>query len=177
MTALTASAFQPYLVHFEHFLILRALARHDDAQNALGQAHRALSAMMDTLSPEDRRVSRCQIPEHRAILAAWAENQATQIEVILPRIDAPLGRPLSEDEQITVLWTIKIPDDRSIPSKSKRRRQQIRRLLHEAQAQGTVPAYRHLAEALGVSERTILRDMAVLKEDGVALPPTRGEMG
>jgi hypothetical protein len=130
--------------------------------------------MLETLSPEHRAISRTQIPEHAAILAAWAAQQATQRTVTLPRAGAALGRPLREDEQIRITWTVETPGDRAIASKSKRRRRQIVRLLREAQTQGAVPAYRHLAEVLGVSERTILRDMAALEGEVQDLPPTRG---
>ncbi|MCC9075539.1 HTH domain-containing protein [Litorilinea aerophila] len=37
-----------------------------------------------------------------------------------------------------------------------------------------LPAYHHLAEALGVSKRTIKRDMAALRAQEPDLPPPRG---
>ncbi len=175
VAALTPGLFQAYLVHFEHYQVLQASGRPAEAGAALAEAVRALTEMLDTLSPKDQQASRNQIPEHRAILAAWAENQAIQTQTTLPRADAPLGRPLSADEQIAVTWTVETPQDRAIRSKGKRRRQQIVRLLHEAQSQNALPAYHHLAEALGVSQRTILRDMAALNQAGIDLPPTRGE--
>ncbi len=173
--ALTPGVFQSYLVHFEHYQVLQARGRPAEAGAALAEAVRVLTEMLDTLSPSHQQTSRSQIPEHRAILAAWAENQAIETQATLPRADAPLGRPLNEDEQITITWTLETPQDRAIRSKSKRRRQQIVRLLHEAQRQNALPAYHHLAEALGVSQRTILRDMAALNQEGFDLPPTRGE--
>ncbi len=172
--ALTDGVPQSYLVHFEHFCILQAQGQMTDALAALTKAHRSLTQMLETLGQEHQAISRTQIPAHVAILAAWAAQQATHSTVTLPRAGAALGRPLRKDEQISITWTVETPDDRAIASKSKRRRHQIVRLLHEAQMQGAVPAYRHLAEALGVSERTVLRDMAALEGEVQDLPPTRG---
>ncbi|MEZ4639227.1 MAG: AAA family ATPase [Caldilineaceae bacterium] len=173
--ALTPGVAQPYLVHFEHHNVLQAMGRTGEAQAALVTAHGALVRMLETLSTEDQAISCTGIPEHAAILAAWAATQATKITLLLPRAGAPTGRPLRQDEQITVAWTVETPDDRAIASKTRRRRGQIVRLLYEAREQGAVPAYRHLAEALGVSERTIIRDMVVLGEEIADLPRTRGD--
>ena len=88
-----------------------------------------------------------------------------------------LGRPLREDEFVAVSWTVASPEDEAIAGKVARRRQRIVRLLREAQAQGAVPAHGHLAEALGVSRRTIERDMAAMHcQEDLTIPPTRGEM-
>lgn len=57
-----------------------------------------------------------------------------------------------------------------------RRRHRLLRLLAEAQSQGAAPIYRHLAKALGVSERTVERDMAALRQKHPRLPPTRRKM-
>jgi DNA-binding SARP family transcriptional activator/Flp pilus assembly protein TadD len=114
---------------------------------------------------------------HRQIMAAYREHQlARQIEVRLPRADAPLGRPLRDDEQVTVTWTVVAAEDEAVADKAARRRQRLLRLLCEAQAQGAVPAHQHLAQALAVSQRTIERDLALLRDQQELLPPTRGEM-
>jgi DNA-binding SARP family transcriptional activator len=106
-----------------------------------------------------------------------AEREARRvISVRLPRSDAPLGRPLSESEHMTVSWTVDDPADRAIQSKAARRRQRLLRLLAEAQAQGAAPTHDHLAQALGVSRRTIERDVVALRRQGHLLPPTRGKM-
>ena len=91
-------------------------------------------------------------------------------------MDAPIGRALADDELVDVTWTLETAADRHIANKTQRRRRQLLRLLTEAQAQGAVPAYPHLAEALAVSERTIMRDMAALRQAHPDLPPTRGDL-
>ena len=50
------------------------------------------------------------------------------------------------------------------------------RLLEEAQAQGAAPNCDQLAQALGVSRRTIERDLAALRKQQVKLPLTCGKM-
>jgi tetratricopeptide (TPR) repeat protein len=109
-----------------------------------------------------------------------------QITTRLPRADAPLGRPLREDEYVTVTWTVDAPEDATArgearseqarPERSRagrkvaRRRRRILRLLAEAQAQGAAPRDQDLAAALGVSLRTLRRDMAALRAEGHELP-------
>jgi len=162
------------VIHFCHYQALAYRGDHGAALTALERAHLALQRIVSALAPADQARSRREIPEHRAILAAWETHCPIQQRVRLPRIDAPLGRPLTADEEVEVIWTIESAADRHLPSKTERRHQQIVRLLREAREQGARPAYHHLADALQVSERTIKRDMAALTQAGVELPPTRG---
>jgi hypothetical protein len=94
------------------------------------------------------------------------------ISVSLARKDVPLGRTLREDEFVTVQWTLNSPEDESISDKSIRRHHRLKRLLQEAERQSSAPTDEDLAGALGVSRRTILRDMQVLKQE-IPRPPTR----
>ncbi|MCA9488465.1 MAG: tetratricopeptide repeat protein, partial [Myxococcales bacterium] len=90
-----------------------------------------------------------------------------QVPARLPRADAPLGRALTEDEQVDVIWTPSLPSD---PATGEGRRERLLRLLDEATAQGAAPTSFDLAEALGVSRRTVLRDVADLREQGREIP-------
>lgn len=93
-------------------------------------------------------------------------RRAGQIMVRLPRADAPLGRPLGDDEFVLVTWTVTAAEDARVPGKTARRRQRILRLLAEAQAQGATPRDEDLAAALAVSLPTLRRDMAALRAAG-----------
>ncbi len=110
--------------------------------------------------------------------AAAAAGESPQHKLVrLPRADAPTGRPLRDDEYVTVRWTLDAPGDHQIQGKVARRRYCLLRLLEQARAQGAIPSYGHLAEALGVSRRTIERDMAHLRQQKhLDVPPTRGTM-
>ncbi|RLC99162.1 MAG: hypothetical protein DRI77_03425 [Chloroflexi bacterium] len=89
-----------------------------------------------------------------------------QIQVRLPAASAPTGRPLREDEFVEVVWTIAAPEDDEIAGKAARRRHCILRLLREAAARSAAPPVAALADALGVSARTIKRDLAALRTAG-----------
>lgn len=96
-----------------------------------------------------------------------------RVTVTLARHDAPLGRPLAKDEKVTLRWTLEAPEDAVISDKIQRRHHVLRRLLDEAAAAGAAPTDDDLAAALGVSRHTILRDMAVLAQEGHLLPTRR----
>ncbi len=109
------------------------------------------------------------VPLNRAILAELARTEpatrSTSTVVRLARADAPLGRTLREEEHVEVVWTIADPSDASVAAGGSRRRHRLRRLLAEAAGGGAAPTDDDLAEALGVSRRTIVRDMAVIGPD------------
>jgi predicted DNA-binding transcriptional regulator YafY len=71
-----------------------------------------------------------------------------------------------------VRWSVSAPEDEVIPGKDQRRRHRLVRLLNEAEQQGAAPTDDDLAAALGVSRRTILRDMRALAVD-MPIPATR----
>jgi DNA-binding SARP family transcriptional activator len=94
------------------------------------------------------------------------------LELRLARVDAPLGREPAAAERVTVRWTM---DDGAADAsvlhqsgKAALRRHRLRRLLDEAAAQGAAPTDDELAAALGVSRRTVLRDIAQLAQAGHA---------
>lgn len=93
--------------------------------------------------------------------------------VTLARADAPLGRPLTPDEKVTLCWTVEAPEDASVAGKVARRRYVLCRLLAEAEAVGAAPTDAELAAALGVCRHTILRDVAALGREGARFPTRR----
>jgi predicted DNA-binding transcriptional regulator YafY len=72
-------------------------------------------------------------------------------------------------EYRTVRWTVTQPGDLLIAEGAARRSHILLRLAREAEAQGGAPTDADLAAALGVSRRTILRDIAQLAETGIPL--------
>jgi hypothetical protein len=123
------------------------------------------------LAPPDRVRFLAQLPLNQQIQAALAEWQQ-QVTVQLVQADVPLGRKLTPDDYVTVTWTISALEDEAITDKTVRRQAVVARMLRDAAAQSAAPTDADLAQALGVSRRTILRDMKVLAEQD-QLPPTR----
>jgi DNA-binding SARP family transcriptional activator len=101
-----------------------------------------------------------------------------QRRVLLARKGVPRGRPLREDELIEVVWTIDLPEqiEHGAASKASTRQERLRRLCEEAAVQGAEPTVGDLASALGVTARTVDRDIAALRAAGTLLV-TRGSAG
>jgi hypothetical protein len=102
-----------------------------------------------------------------------------QRRVLLARRGIPRGRPLRPEELVEVVWTIDPPDQREVGqaiNKAAARQERLRRLCAEAAAQGAEPTVGDLANALGVTARTVDRDIAALRAAGEVLA-TRGSAG
>ncbi|HNT74231.1 MAG TPA: tetratricopeptide repeat protein [Anaerolineae bacterium] len=167
VTTLTPDVTEPYLIFFWHYQVLKALRLFDRARGALQRAYDLLTQTLADFSPEERARSLAQVHEHRAIVAAWQALQPHQIVVRLPHADAPAaGRPLRDDEQVAVTWTIFTPEDDAITGKIARRQHQLLRLLREAREQSAAPTVQTLSVALDVAPRTIKRDLAALRAQG-----------
>ncbi len=94
------------------------------------------------------------------------------------RKGVPRGRPLRTDELVEVIWTIDPPEqyENGATSKAIARQERLRQLCNEAAAQGAEPTVGDLASALGVTARTVDRDIATLRAAGEVLL-TRGSSG
>ena len=102
-----------------------------------------------------------------------------QIRLVVARLDAPFGPPLEEIGKIEVTLTVKDEfDDAAVKKRDGRkglRRGQILRVTAEALEQNGVLTQEDLARALGVTARTIRRDVQVLQKEG-HLVHTRGQL-
>jgi tetratricopeptide (TPR) repeat protein len=171
---------EPLRVYLTCFHVLDA-GQDPRAQQVLIAAHNLLQKRAGSIKDQD--LQRCYLENvriNREIIAAYRELQArqrgVQITLSLPRVDAPTGRPLHEDEYLSVTWTPAVPDDDDIPRKGDRRRHRLLRLLQEAADQGAAPTVDDLATALEVSQPTIKRDLAALRRAGHAVQ-RRGSHG
>lgn len=146
-----------------------ALQQPDRAEQLLRAAYEELQRQASAIADTNlrRNFFEC-VPLNQEIVTACdgLAHRSRYLTVTLARQNAPLGRPLLAEEMVTVRWTISAPEDEAIASKSARRQNRLRRLLAEAAAQEAAPTDNDLAEALGVSRRTILRDMADLAGSG-----------
>jgi DNA-binding Lrp family transcriptional regulator len=102
-----------------------------------------------------------------------------QVRLVVARLDAPFGPPLTETNKIEVTLTVDASaDDAEVLAHEGReglRRGRILRLAGEALEQGGVLTQEDLARALGVDRRTILRDVQALQDEG-HLVHTRGRL-
>ncbi|MCD6555126.1 MAG: AAA family ATPase [Anaerolineae bacterium] len=159
------------LVCFEHAQIIAAARGPSAARPYLERAYRMLMDVAARIGDPDLRRSFLEnVPDNRAIAMAYRLGRfptpPRRQAVRLPAAGAPTGRPLREDEFVEVTWTVSAPEDDGTTGKTARRRQRILRLLREAAAQSAAPTVAALAEALGVSERTVKRDLSALRQAG-----------
>lgn len=145
---------------------------HARSTEYLRLAAAALHELLDPLPAEARARLLQRDPLHRAVQSALTAS-AHLCEVRLVRVDVPLGRRLDDADYVTVRWTLSSPEDERFARPEERRRHVLRRLLREAAGQGATPTDDDLARALGVSRRTILRDMARLSCNGEPIPTRR----
>ncbi len=171
---------EPQIWLWTLYRLLTAVNRPDKAEKALRAAYRELQRQAQAIADaEMRRRFFARVPLHQEIVAAYDRltNNSGVVSVTLAAQDAPLGRPLAPAEMATVRWTVAAPEDAAITGKAALRRHRLQRLLTEAEAQGAAPTDDDLAQALGVSRRTILRDMEQLTQAGVVLPTRRRRAG
>jgi len=187
-TVLAESDASRYQVLYEYvsYLVSGEGAHLESARSEI-QRQAALFA-----NPALRQAFLNEVRLHRLVESRWlafsarfasiSHEQGTDIPasirtVLLARAGIPLGKRLSEEDKIAVHWTVDAGEvDAAIlrqAGKAALRRERIRRLLAEARAQGAVPTDEDLAQALSISRRTILRDMAVLETQGEELTTRR----
>jgi hypothetical protein len=157
------------------YLLLTALERNDPARAVLLAAYEELQSQARAIGDAELRRSFFQrVLLNREIVAAYDEmtGMTRTWSGPLAHREAPLGRTLRADEMVPVVWTVAAPEDDAISGKTDRRRHRLKRLLREAEAQDAAPTDDDLGEALGVSRRTILRDLQALSTE-IPHPPTR----
>lgn len=174
--ALSASAEQPYLVWWRAHVIALGVGDEKRARHALAKAWDALERTLADVPLDIRRHALEAVPANREIVDAHRRQWSERIHIELPSCEAPLGRKLHGNDWIDVELTLSEPDDYLVDELVERRRVRLRRLVLEAEAQGGSPRVTDLAEALGVSQATLRRDLAAIRSEGIVLE-TRGNRG
>lgn len=157
------------------YRLLIALDQNEHASDVLRAAYDELQRQARNISDLNLRQSFFErVPVNRDIVRAFDQLSVVPrvISMSLARKDVPLGRTLREDDLVRVQWTVHSPEDEAIMDKSARRQFRLRRLLAQAEAQNAAPTDDDLAHALGVSRRTILRDMKEVAQE-IPKPSTR----
>jgi hypothetical protein len=166
-------------VEFAHLVPLAlsevqdAMGNTDEGTRSIEAARSQLSAMLEDLEPEERARSWARVPNHAAIHARWMATAPTTANFELPAVDAPLGRALKADETVTVTLTIHDPGDGRIVDQVERRRRRLLRIVEQARSQGAAPTIGDLSTIVEVSEATVRRDLAAIRESGTEIA-TRG---
>jgi DNA-binding SARP family transcriptional activator len=158
------------------YRVFDALERFEEACKVLQAAYQELGRQGRAIGDHEmRRRFFNRVPLNRAIVAAYDNltHSFRHVTTTLARKKAPLGRTLNAAEKVEVRWTIHAPEDEAITGKAARRRYALQRLLAEAEAHDAAPTDEDLAKALGVSRRTILRDMEALAEAGLTVTTRR----
>jgi CRP-like cAMP-binding protein len=126
------------------------------------------------------KVAQAVLEEAQACFAGSPEQiRPGQVRVILTQCEAGHGRALGDTAMTEVVWTVDAGlEDRQVLRQHDRkalRRVRIQRLLGEALEQDAAATQEDLAQALHVSVRTVKRDCADLRAQGIYLP-TRGKL-
>jgi predicted ATPase/DNA-binding SARP family transcriptional activator len=164
----------PLLAYKGAYQALLAAGEIERGQAALGKAYQLMMSFASSIADQERR--RAYLHDIEPSKTIWRDYQAMRsqrVQVRLPRADAPLGRPLQEDEWVQVDWSVEAPEDEGVPGKVPCRRHRLLRLLDQAEAQGAAPTLDDLADALSVSPSTVKRDLAELRKQGHSVQ-TRG---
>ncbi|MEZ4594451.1 MAG: tetratricopeptide repeat protein [Chloroflexota bacterium] len=159
-------------VHFAAYRVYTAVGDGETAVSHLLNAAQATNDIAHKLPANERENYWSRVLLNQQITQAVQHHSKHQ-EVRLVKSSVPLGSALTDDDYKTIRWTIAQPTDALIEPPVARRRTILQRLLNEAEAQGAAPTDNDLAQALGVSRRTILRDMDALAAENVTRA-TRG---
>ncbi len=151
--------------------IYQTAGREEDAADQFALAFDLLESNLNGVDDERAAAARSR-PRFAAVTEDYERYHPRVIEVRLPVESAPTGRPLKADEYTIVAWTASEPADWKVGNTAQRRRRRVLRLCREAQEQGALARVHDLAELLGVSERTVKRDLAELRLEGER-PTTR----
>jgi tetratricopeptide (TPR) repeat protein len=152
---------------------LTAAGQETAAGEQVALAHELLSRNLEEMPEALVEMAWEVVPEHRAIAAAHEHYFVDLVEWQLPKINAPTGRALEPGDHQNVMLTVSHPQDRTWSTDQVRRQQRILRLASQAEEQGAAIRVSDLAELLKVSDRTIKRDLARLRDEGHN-PPMRG---
>jgi len=126
------------------------------------------------------RVSRELLNTAKEMLVGGVPSSAVrpgQVRLVVTSLKAPFGPPLEETDKVEVTLTVDASaEDAGVGGRAKAeglRQGRILRLTEEALEQGGILTQEDLARALGVTARTIRRDVRILKREG-HLIQTRG---
>ncbi|MFW6115755.1 MAG: BTAD domain-containing putative transcriptional regulator [Chloroflexota bacterium] len=161
-------------IYYAHALVLDSHGLREQAHKYLVRAYENLLRYAEQLEDEAaRRAFFARGPMVRRLMKElYARGIARPPEsgIVTNWLPQRSGRSESGDGVVPVTWTLDAgPADVALKRSKDAialRRSRLARMLHEAKSQGGRPTIRHLANALGVSTRTIKRDLAAVRDAG-----------
>jgi DNA-binding SARP family transcriptional activator len=158
---------------YAHAMALAANGQEAEANRTLSQAYERLLAGAASLENEEARQAFFhRNPTMRRLMGELrARGMAPPLGAGVRRTRLPAIRGGS----VLVHWTVDAgPADAALERSRGSialRRVRLARLMREAQDQGAIPSTADFAAALEVSQRTIQRDLAALRQQGTPLQP------
>lgn len=140
-----------------------AQATGDTARSVacLTAAHAKLRhTVLEGLDPVDQNLAIHADPIHRSIAEGYTDIAPRTVVSRFPSIQTPTGRPLTDDDFVTVEVTLSQPSDYAISERGERRRAVVQRIITEAKAAGALPRLEDLARLTEASVATVRRDLA-----------------
>jgi DNA-binding SARP family transcriptional activator len=153
-------------IYYAHAMALAADGKQDQATNYFRQAYQRLLAVAAQFEDENaRRASFYHNPTMRRLMRELRERGiAPEPEARVVRAELPAARA---GRSVQVRWTLDAgPADTALKQSKGAvalRRARLARLMEEAELQGAAPTVANLAAVLGVSKRTIQRDLVALR--------------
>lgn len=138
--------------YFAAFSLAEHVGEGERARRALAMALSAQEEMASVLPASDRARFLQNVPLNREIAQAAQRYRQTETVAL------GLGKQAKP-----VTWTLVEATDSLIDDETARRRHVLTRLLTQASEQDATPTHDQLAASLGVSRRTILRDLAAMQ--------------
>lgn len=163
-------------VYYAHAVVLEAHGLEEQAHKYFVRAYENLLKYAQQLEDEAaRRAFFARGPMVRRLMEeVYSRGIAPEADIVVITRWLPYkgqeSRVDSDSDLLPVKWTLDAgPPDVAL-KRSKGaialRRSRLVRILREAKVQGARPTIQHLANALGVSPRTIKRDLAALRSAG-----------
>lgn len=159
-----AGSYRAHVLAWWAAQILDAAGHQKAAQDQVVVSDQLLQRELEELPEPMMTMAWRAVPEHRELAEARERVLVEVVERRLPALDSPTGRPLLAADMVDVVWTVSHPDDWSFSIDGVRRQHRIQRLLYEAEQQHARVRAVDLAEVLDVSERTVKRDLADLRD-------------
>ncbi len=157
MNELTAATEHAHLITYWLYRVASSLGHRAIAVRALQRANAALRSIREDAGPAWPEI-RSSISVYGEIEESWRRDVASTVVVDLRRI---------ADSSSSVTVVLKVPPHRD----AGQRRAALEDVLRQCGAQGGAATAADLGEILGVSRRTVQRDLASIRADGGAPSP------